>query len=562
MAERIVPLVQWLFLCTTFAFAQNQTITRAAKGPIAVPTFHCLGIYWTPADGGRNNACQVKYRRVNGPAWKEALPLWFDERNHEYRGSIVNLEPGTTYEIELRLQATGTAVTFVASTWNEKFPIAKTVYLPKASHSTFVVSQSGSSNGYILYAPLEGASATIDVSDDAETCIEVQPNVAHVILRGLILKGAREHGIRLNEGVHDIVIEECDISGWGTNETEGWGVNYHSAVYAGSKSAVRRIIVQRNKMHHPRSMANSWAEFRLAHATYHPRGPQAVAFFNSKGNHVIRYNEIYSDDEHYFNDALGYGSNFSTQGFPNCDSDIYGNLISHCWDDGIESEGANRNVRIWGNYLDKCFVKLAIACTSVGPLYIWRNIANTSRKIAGEPNSDHYGRGRFIKAGGRNRNGVWYGSGRTYIFHNTVLQPPPPRGQLYPLGCDGGIIASGGELYEVMSRNNILTNYKNGHATFRDKANSCTNDFDYDLYTGNLDAQCSSRPHQSHGIKASPIFADNNGPGEFALARGTPGFDAGVILPNFNDSYHGNAPDIGAFEASSPPMEFGVNTSR
>ena len=27
----------------------------------------------------------------------------------------------------------------------------------------------------------------------------------------------------------------------------------------------------------------------------------------------------------------------SARGFPNQDSDIYGNLLSHCWDDGIES---------------------------------------------------------------------------------------------------------------------------------------------------------------------------------------------------------------------------------
>ncbi|MGH7453925.1 MAG: hypothetical protein ACRENG_21420, partial [bacterium] len=295
---------------------------------------------------------------------------------------------------------------------------------------------------------------------------------------------------------------------------------------------------------------------------YHPRGPQAVAFFNSKGNHVIRYNEIYSDDEHYFNDALGYGSNFSTQGFPNCDSDIYGNLISHCWDDGIESEGANCNVRIWGNYIDKTFVKIAIACASIGPLYIWRNIANTSRKSAVDSTSDDYGRGRFIKAGGTTIDTVWYGGGRTYVFHNTVLQPQPSPGQIFPLGGDGGIIGSGGDVHEAVSRNNILTNYKNSLDIIRDDTDSCSNDFDYDLYTGIIGSTCPGRPHETHGILGLPTFNAKNGPGEFALQPGTAGFDAGVVIPNFNDNYDGQRPDMGAFEANSLPMQFGINASR
>ncbi len=221
----------------------------------------------------------------------------------------------------------------------------------------------------------------------------------------------------------------------------------------------------------------------------------------------------------------------------------------------------------------------------MGPLFVWRNVANTSRKSAIESNSNKYGRGPFIKAGGRDRNGTWYGGGRTYVFHNTVLQPRHSKdktyplswtsriigmlyslayrlgiiGKIYPLGSSGGIIASGGSLYEVISRNNILTNYKNWHSTFKDNTDSCTNDFDFDLYTGKIGNNCSSRPHQTNGINGQPRFNPNNGSGEYALMPGSAGFDAGVIIPNFNDNYDGNGPDMGAFEANSPPMEFGVN---
>jgi hypothetical protein len=535
------------FCCFAFCVIFLSPLITEAAGPTAVPTFQCLGLYWSPAEGGVDNECQVKYRIAGNSSWRTALSLWFDNRDGEYRGSIVELTPNTTYEIELNLLRTGTSASVTATTWSEQFPIAKRIYVTPASSSTLQISESGTPLGYVLYTPPTGTTSTIDVNNNEDMCINVQSNTSYIIIRGLVLKGARKHAINLNTGVHDIVIEENDISGWGD------GGNYQSAVFAREGTDVERIIIQRNKMHHPRSSSNSWD-------VGHPAGPQAISLRNSKGNHVIRYNEAYSDDNHYFNDVFGSGSNFSFKGFPNRDSDIYGNHISHCWDDGIESEGANRNVRIWENYIDKTFVKIAIAATSVGPLYIWRNIANTSRKSSSESNSDKYGRGPFIKAGGFGS----YNGGRIYVYHNTTLQADPPQGKTDHLGCDGGIIGSGGDVYEVISRNNILTSYKGRYCTtFRDNINSCTNDFNYDLYNGSIRNDCSSNPHQNNGIKLSgdnlPIFDSNNGSGEYALEHGTQGFDAGAIIPNFNDNYDGNAPDMGAFEANFPPMEFGVN---
>lgn len=540
-------------------------LLRATLGaePVAVGTFECIGLYWSPANGAEDRECRVRYRPAGSNTWRSALPLWFDVRDSQYRGSIVNLTPGTAYEVELSLTGTATAAAITAATWAEDFPVAQTVYLPAHSDTPLEISQSGSTDGYLLYTAAEGGSAVIDVNDQADQCIRIHPGVAYVIIRGLILKGGSRHGIRLQEGVHDIVVEGCDISGWGAVDSDGWGMNYHSAVYAGDNTAVERIVVQRNRLHHPRTGANSWAEYRALYGSAHPRGPQAVCFKESNGNHVIRYNDIYSDADHYFNDALGGTENFSFKGFPNRDSDIYGNYISHAWDDGIESEGANANVRIWGNYIERTFVKIAAAGTATGPLYIWRNIANTSRKSAVDPDSDTYGRGPFLKAGGKETGGVWYGGGRTYVFHNTVLQAPPTGGGSYTLGCDGGIEASGGDLYNLISRNNMLINYKYWHTTYRDNTNSCTNDFDYDLYNGDIANHCAGNPHQLHGIALSgtalPAFDPDNGAGEFALQPGTPGFDAGALIPNFNDSYDGAAPDMGAFEANAAPMEFGVN---
>ena len=524
----------------------TTTSADASEWPSAVPTFHCIGVYWSPLDGRSDNVCQVHYRSVGSTDWKEALPLWYDHRGvggypAGYRGSIVNLDPGTVYEIKLELLNTGTEAELIAKTWTEDFPIAKTVYRPGwTTRQTLRITESGSRDGYILYtAPAGGA--VIDVGHNKDYCITV--NASYVIIRGINLKGAKRHGIRLYD-CHDVIIEECDISDFSSIEDDGWG-NRGSAIFSDS-TKLERIIVQRNKMHHPYSDTNSWSEYRAKYGSYHPRGPRAIGFAHSAGNHVIRYNDIYSEDDHYFDDCIGSGNN----NFPNRDSDIYGNYIANCWSDGIEAEDDNCNVRIWGNFIEWTYVKIAVAPTNVGPVYIWRNVAGVGCK----DDLHHWNnteRGGFLKTG----NG---GGGKIYVFHNTLLQPEPPQGVFYPLGCSRGF-GHGGPMLNTMSRNNILHIHKPGGQSIHDREHDPLGDYDYDLYNGNINAYRGAEPH---GIKGVPIYDRYNGDGEFALDPSSPGYDAGVVIPNFNDHYTGAAPDIGAHEAGSPPMEFGVDAYR
>ncbi len=515
--------------------------------PRAVSTFHCLGLYWSPRDGAPENTCAVKYRRAGSEEWKQALPLWFDARDAEelpveqrrqYRGSIVNLTAGTWYEIELSLQKTQRRALLYARTWDAHFLIGATVTVSD-DRTPLVVDKSGSPQGYILYTPAPGrATATIDVRNTQEHCVEVRGS--YVILRGLTLKNAKEHGIRIFQGCHDVVIEGCDISGWGRIEDDGWGHEQDAAIFS-AEADLKRVIVQRNLIHHPRGDSNTWKERRKD--GYHPAGPQAMCFRDSEGNHVIRYNTIWSDDDHQYNDILGGSSNHGARGFPNRDSDIYGNLLSHCWDDAIESEGANCNVRIWGNYSTETFTSVACASTLIGPLYVWRNLCGVLRQAPDE------GSGAFLKTGDE------LGGGRVFVLHNTILQPAPSAEQAgTTVGADKGF--GGDPILNVTSRNNIL------HArsvAIRDRTADPAGDYDYDLYTGELRAP---DRHERHGIAGEPVYVDGYGitadGGLFWLSSASPGYDGGVLLPNFNDGYKGRAPDIGAHEADTPLMEFGV----
>jgi acetyl esterase/lipase len=550
----------------------------------AVPTFHSLGLYWSDSGGSKETVCEVRYRKAGTTPWRSGYPLWFDARSgvgagtdaerpaNEYRGSLVQLDPGTTYEIELSLRGTDKKESLRATTWSENFHIAKTITLPPASNETLVLTESGSPSGYILYTGAAGTKATLDVAGAHEFNVHIK--ASHVIVRGLTLKNAGRDAIRIEDGQHDIVIEECDISGWGRIDTDAgaggkgselWGMNGDAGVYSNSKT-VSRVIIQRNRFHDPRTDTNNWSEERKKYDSFHPRGPQAIYLIDTAGHLVIRYNDFFSDGDHRFNDVVAGNANFSWRGFPHRDSDIYANKISHCWDDGIEAEGGNCNVRIWGNYLTECYTGIATAATSVGPIYIFRNVYDRRAQMEGS-RSDY---SPFAKLGD---NHPRFGGGRRYFFHNTLLQQPPPAGSTSPhsLGASGALSGSTSErpMVDVVSRNNIWhlnrpdrTAYTSGHPATRD------NDIDYDLTNGGAPRLYGTTNRiGSHMIKGTPKYLLGDGPesgagGRYALDNSSPGFDAGEILPNFNDGFYGAGPDVGAHEAGTPHLEFGIDAHR
>ncbi len=485
-----------------------------AAEPRAVTTFESIGVYWTPPADPGPGGCPIQFRKSGDSSWREGLPLWFDTRNRECRGSLVQLESGTKYEIKVG------GAPFSATTWRERFPIARTVKV--AGGKSLAITEGGSASGYVLYT----GDATIDGADSEQYNITIA--APYVIVRGLKLKGAKQDAIRILPGAHDVVIEDNDISGWGRfryTNSKGWqiGMDMDAGVRAVCSSSWRmeRTIVQRNKIHHPRYGANSWS-------WGHPAGPQAITYSHCGGNHVIRYNEIYSEDGHYFNDGIGGEDNFSDIGFPNADTDIYGNKISHAWDDAIEAEGANRNVRIWGNYLDLTATGIASTVTHYGPLYVFRNVYARSRKMSERaPEADD--RGPFAKAGAT----AEWGGGRRYFFHNTVIGGANGAGQ----GISGN---SGQPLTNSVSRNNLFQIWK-PHWDAINEAGGSGNDFDYDLYNGKLSAY---RGAEQHGVESSQPSA---------------GIDRGVRIANFNDNYVGAAPDIGAQENGVSPMRFGLD---
>ena len=74
-------------------------------------------------------------------------------------------------------------------------------------------------------------------------------------------------------------------------------------------------------------------------------------------------------------------------------------------------------------------------------------------------------------------------------------------------------------------------------------------EIDYDIFE-NLSAPQSDKPHSIYYAR------DLN----FRLKRGSKAVDAGLRLPNINDDFVGNNPDLGAYELGGPVPSYGPRT--
>ena len=518
---------------TAFEFPTTGAISDAPLKTVS--TFQNISVYWKPVEGSSNNEAMMRYRVAGSGKWRQVQSLWFDEReadsignnkerSREYRGSIVMLHPGTTYDIEVFLKGENKIARTKASTWKQNFPVAQIVNLPSNSSKTLVITKGGTNKGYILYTAPHGA--TIDVNDKEKFNVDIQ--AGYVIVRGLTLKGAAKDAIHIAPNMSDVVIENNDISGWGRIASDGFAVDRDAAVSTDNieYTGLRRIIIRNNEIHHPRSNSNNWEQYREINKTSHPAGPQSVSFNATLGQLVIYGNHVYSDTAHYYNDCIGGGENFSyTSGFPGPDSDIYDNSFSNGWDDAIETEGTNQNVRVYNNYIDQTFVAHGVSATSIGPLYVFRNVTN---RLQRDPQKD-FNSGYWFKSQGKDAFG-----GRVYVYHNTMLT----------VQNDGGISDVHATLANTIARNNIL---RSAEKAVIDRKGDPRTSCDYDLIDGKI---LSVNPkHELHGIFAIPEFDTTQPERHRGLVKGSPGQDSGAImLPGFNDHFKRKAPDMGAVD--------------
>ena len=618
---------------TTFpsSLTQAQGETR--------PTFHSMSLYWadapTPAS---DQQIFVRYHKLtedpNVVGWKQALPLWYDTRNANFdgidalpyavraRGSVVYLTPDTDYVFELGVGTTYASTNFTRQltgrTWKETFTQVGATNVIPAGNTSFPISSGGSSTtGYAVYDG-QGNARALPGTSAQQSCVRI--TASYVIVRNLVCTGSYRMGITIAPGVTNVVIEDNDISDWDwqvQGNLANWG-NYGAEEIGGVHLEGNNsgIVIQRNKIHDPKWGAFPW-DFG------HPKGPTGIMTVNPGQQNVIRYNELYAsgpnlvaaDKKHWLYDGMMGNNNFSTQGFPGSDSDIYHNYVRNSMDDGIEVEGGGLNVRVWGNYIDYASLS-SIATTTVhyGPTYVFRNVTNRVRghHLPTMPEDDAWERGVGFKSYGKGHDsssGFTSGGGRTYLFNNTFLQQPgntysPAQASDLGIasGLNGGSQLGDDGLREVWSRNNIYDHFRNNGSSivvhpgaYGDKFHDLRRRGIEDAPAGccEVTGPAEGRPvyKAQNGWEFFPRLSDPNAPpttndraglgvgvGSFQQDPSSLGYNAGLPLPNFTFDIDNlpfarksgvevgasvGAPDMGAHEnGSTQSMKFGIPASQ
>jgi hypothetical protein len=583
-----------LLACLAVCRQVKAAYIEEADGLWAVPTYQSISVYWNTPNNG---AGRLQYRTPGG-TWRDALDMVYDnytgsQMAQQYRGSIVNLTPGTTYEVRVRRanDSSWKAILPNTTTWQDSsspdFRIKQTIVLA-STLSHYETIAAGDSSGYVIYDG--GPNGTVvDGAYSAKDCLVVRHS--KVIIRNVTfircgynavcVTGLGSPDCRAKSAgasVRDVIIERNDISAFGGPEARTTflnacpglagqiGFNEDGAVHIKDPNAVR-ITVQRNRIRDPTYRSLLWNECK-GFRNGHPNGPRGIRVYkpgsgNWQGNHVIRYNEIIGSAEMPFEDCIGGGENTSLAGVPGADADIYSNVIRYCADDAIEADGGGMNVRVWGNYIDATLVAASFSPLALGPTYMFRNVIDRGRM----GNIEAQVSGNMIKTMGASSTSVF--NGPLYLFHNTSLRPFTSGGFLRAFRI-GDI-----EVWRIRSWNNVWMtrdNYTYDPPATPDR-DFRSSSFDYDLASGRPYGD--SGANGTHIIYGRAVWEPGNGPsatpedppsGWYQLVSdGTPsrGVDAAVAIKNFNRgaSDIDGAPDMGAHEHGAPRMQFGVNAN-
>ncbi len=593
-----------------------------------VAAYENIGVHshFTGDDNG-NNSTLLRYRVYGSGTWITGVDLYKDTRDEvievglygdpiegpygipnpykdEYRGIIFGLEPNTDYEVEVVYTdpdgVSGTARTVIRTLDFDP---------PSTGNNYWVDPDRGSDSNpgteASPWATVQHAADSVSAGDTV--------NISGTITEGGSAYGGRGIEVR-NSGTPDnyITFQSADPENMAVFNGEGtrWHAlqlfgsyirirnlemtNYHGdpggAVVIGGRQdegadLVTGNIVENCTISDP---GGSWAcagvLLRYSEASliqnnyiystaYDDRSSAyGIFFFGTTGKNVVRNNYIYSDA--VYKDSIGGIANFSMNGGSGPDSFIYDNYIYGSWDDGIEIEGGNCNVAVWGNIIKNNDVDsggasmnmgIGISSTIVGPLYVMRNVIIDHGDAAFKTGTSSYG--------------------PMYIYHNTIYSPRGGTG----IGHFGNNAIT--EDYHVLNNIFYLTgggrcveNWYNqfiegndwwpipGSAAGIEYDNNCwwtsRNEGHFSVaWLRNPNGDGSGWTHELPGSWQTELGFDINGfvdepqlvnPGadNFSLAADSPCINTGAVIQGINDAnslwaYSGSAPDIGAYEYGS-----------
>lgn len=525
---------------TTGETKEKEDLLYSAASLTLIPTYENISYY---IDYDTASKCEVTYRKSTDTAWRKAYEPFNDTVEKQFRGSIVKLDDNTEYEVKAVLKdANGTKIaeqTASVTTWDNT-PTCTTVRLADyigvydtdtaGTTITEPINISGIKGTVNNWIKLDCTGYTVDAGYNSIAAVNID-DCQYVIVDGLTVRGGYRCGISVNGSCSGVRVSGCDISGFGRTGIQrenGWyyrdgaRINYDAGVLMLNGS---NITVENCYIHDSRAKTNAW--YGDTWAKVHPNGCTGI-FYRVLNGCVIRNNRIIGSEEHRFNDGIeGYG-NGNYVGGPSRDTDIYGNTILLGQDDGVELDGGQMNVRVYGNRIEQFLTGVSVIPNLAGPSYLFENVI-TNMGTSWEQS------GKAFKAGGSKNSSV------TYVFNNTCYVP----GVAVENNTYGGTPE-----FNFVTRNNIFINVK-GNSCYKSTCETDLNDNDYDLCFG-ANKGYSSKGHSKIypasiglGTLNNKVAFNDLANGDYTLKSTSECKGTGVYIDNFCEISN---PNMGAYQ--------------
>ena len=555
----------------------------AQKKMQLVPTFencsyYCDSVFDVAFDKAWNTSATFRllYKAKDELQWKEVFAPYYDTQRFQLRGSIMNLEENTEYEIRLEKMRKNKWTTIKKDkfvTWSSCPPVKEMLKLSemkefKAGTGVVLKGIKGRANGWIKII----GDVAVEAPSTCRQALEID-DCKYLILENFVVKGGRIDAVAIRENCEDVRIIGADISAWGRIavdqvhledsinypaskykrdnacfiDDEGVVIRNDAGIYLGTVGKVpgpKNIVIERCYIHDPKGHSNAWHGVRevgrakgIPYSFWHPQGPQGI-YMRSRGGLVIRYNDVVGADHYRLHDLLGGFNNGKIDGGMNVDADVYGNYLAFSQDDGLEMDGGQCNVRLYNNRIEQARVGISTAPNKRGPSYLIRNVIFN----LGDSNREYsYG----IKNGG----GTMHSHGLHYFINNTFH-------------ISGNCISSVGYgsdvdrgMFQGYSRNNIFFNRKENNPKARGcgiyESHSHTNNhFDYDLFFDankkdkKGEARLKSMDCERNAVYGDPLFVSPE-TGVFTLLPESPAIGKGQMQMNISEN-KGKDVDLGA----------------
>jgi hypothetical protein len=547
-------------LLTAAPAARAQADLEIVEVRVDPATLHAVGVQvLISGDDDRDATISVRIRRPDGGDWREG-PALFRVRPDtvsepvpaQFAGSIFDLEPGATWEIELHaVDPDGLDETRAVQAMTRPVPAdpahPRTVSVSDADElrgaltaaqagdvialadgtypGPFTLEASGTADDPIVVRG--GPGAVLD-GGGCDGCNVLEVYGSHVHVEGVSLEHATRALRFLGSGATGDVARRLHIS----DVVHGIGSNTDQTGF----TICDNVIEGR--------LAWPWTFADDATSLWDDRGVD----MNGNG-HVVCHNLI-----------RGFGDPIVNKHRLARGWDVYGNDIYDAFD-GTELDEGEGNVRLFGNRYTNVMAPISIQPVFGGPAYVLRNV------LYNVPDEQ-------IKL--KSLGGTEEPSG-ALIYHNTFVSPQIALNLQTPITQHNFVVA-----------NNLFVgpDALAGSRTVEWTAVIDGGRFDHDgfypdggfwfgvvggenrTYDSFADLQAAGEVESGGVLLARPIFADEfvgppgdgmaaGEPPDFALADGSSALDRGEIIPGIDGRFVGDGPDLGAREAGCPPPVYG-----